>query len=80
MAHISAGNLFRLLGYVRTNTLPSSFVQADSPCTDEISKDIIQHPFQYDDADIVIRSSDGKDFRVPSHSPIDYLVSIRQSS
>jgi hypothetical protein len=69
MAQISAGSLFRLLRFVRTGEKALNFLEADHATTVTSSKSvkgntITKHPFVYEDADIVLRSSDGVDFRV----------------
>ena len=78
MAQISAGSLFRLLCFVRTGNEPPSFLEADCPPTVTPSGDakentVSEHLFVYEDADIILQSSDGIDFRV--HKVIISLAS-----
>jgi hypothetical protein len=69
MAQISAGSLFRLLRFVRIGETALKFLEADHATIVTSSKSvegttITKHPFVYEDADIVLRSLDGVDFRV----------------
>ena len=78
MAQISAGSLFRLLRFVRTGSETPSFLEADCPPTVTPSGDakentVSEHSFVYEDADIILQSSDGIDFRV--HKVIISLAS-----
>ena len=78
MAQISAGSLFRLLRFVRRGRETPSFLEADCPPTVTPSGDakentVSEHLFVYEDADIILQSSDGIDFRV--HKVIVSLAS-----
>jgi hypothetical protein len=75
---ISAGAYFRLLQFVRTGKHPGSFLQAGSKSNPAVvsTENAVpddSHPFCYDDADVVLRSLDGIDFRV--HKVIISLAS-----
>jgi hypothetical protein len=80
MARISAGSLFRLLRFVRAGPGGETprFLEADRPPTVTASGDteeatVPQHSFVYEDADMILQSSDGIDFRV--HKVIISLAS-----
>jgi BTB/POZ domain len=80
MAKISAGSLFRLLHFVRTGVEPPNFLEAGSDsCPTNTPNGLTnentvpKHSFHYEDADIILRSSDGVDFRV--HKVIISLAS-----
>ncbi|KAJ3551153.1 hypothetical protein NM688_g4885 [Phlebia brevispora] len=63
--YITAGAYYRLLGYLRTGTLPSRFCRPEAGSVKRVPvnwKD--EPPFNRKDADIIVRSADDVDFRV----------------